>query len=152
MVKQPRTRAEPPRILSVGGLTGVPVVSLRQEKLGRVEEIMIDTGCRRVTYAILSFGALGGMGDRLFPVPWHLLRLDSQGEQFILQLVRERLKTAPGFSPRDWPRMSDRQWAREIHEFYSERPYWEEGRPERRSGSGRRATDRQGGESDRTID
>lgn len=125
-----------------GGLLGVPVVTLSGEELGQVEEIMIDTGSGRASYAVLSFGALSGMGDRLFPVPWPLLKLDNERRQFVLKLVRERLKTAPCFERHDWPRMSDREWAVEIHAFYGEKPYWEECGMERRGSTpGRRMTD-----------
>ncbi|MBE0598502.1 MAG: PRC-barrel domain-containing protein [Desulfuromonadales bacterium] len=132
---------KPKQVLPSGSLTGLAVVSQLQEKLGRVEEIVIESGSGRTVYAVVSFGALAGMGDRLFPLPWGLLRLDQNGEKFVLQLARERLKTAPGFSPQNRPRMSDRQWAREIHQFYGEEPHLS-GRWERRSDApGRRASD-----------
>jgi hypothetical protein len=123
-------------------MVGLRVVNLNEEEIGRIEAIMIDTGLWRVSYAVLSLVPLMGMGDRLFPVPWRMLRPELQERRVILELHREHLKTAPCFLKNDWPRMADREWAREIHGFYSERPYWEEATAERRGPSpGRRETD-----------
>ena len=64
------------RVLSASTLAGDDVRNLAGEDLGRVDEIMIDIPSGRVAYAVLSFGGVPGMGNKLFAVPWNALRVD----------------------------------------------------------------------------
>ncbi len=67
------------RVLSASTLTGDRVRNAAGEDLGKVEEIMLDVPGGRIAYAVLSFGGMLGIGDKLFAVPWSALRLDTGG-------------------------------------------------------------------------
>jgi len=114
-----------PAVMGASTLIGDKVSNDRNESLGKIEEIMIDMSSGRVAYAVLSFGGVLGMGDKLFAVPWHALRLDTANKQFVLSVSKERLKNAEGFDKNAWPTMSDPRWATETHSFYETPPYWE---------------------------
>lgn len=114
-----------PEIMSSSSLEGNDVVNSAGEDLGNIEEVMIDVSSGRVAYAVLSFGGFLGLGNKLFAIPWNALQLDAINERFILDIDKERLENAPGFDKDHWPAMADRQWADEIHAYYSSRPYWE---------------------------
>jgi sporulation protein YlmC with PRC-barrel domain len=113
-----------PAIMSASSLIGDKVTNHQDENLGKIEDIMIDMGSGRVAYAVLSFGGVAGIGDKLFAVPWQALRLDAPNKQFILSVSKDRLKEAEGFDKNDWPAMSDPAWARTTHAFYEASPYW----------------------------
>ena len=70
------------------------------------------------TYAVLSFGCLLGMGDKLFAVPWRALTFDTTNKRFALNVPKDRLKDAPGFDKNNWPSMADKTWATGVHSFY----------------------------------
>ena len=72
----------------------------------------------KIAYAVLSFGGLLGMGDKLFAVPWAALALDTVNKRFTLNVAINALKDAPGFNKECWPSMSDRTWASGVHKFY----------------------------------
>jgi hypothetical protein len=76
-----------------------------------------------VAYAVLSFGGFLGLGEKLFAVPWQALHLDTINKRFVLNIDKERLKTAPGFNTDAWPDMSDVTWANQIHSFYGTDPH-----------------------------
>jgi hypothetical protein len=59
-----------------------------------------------------------GMGEKLFAIPWHSLALDVENKWFVLNVNRERLKTAPGFDKDRWPSMADPAWAAEVAGYY----------------------------------
>src|SRR3569623_256919 len=75
-----------PVLMSAVSLTGDAVVSTTGEDLGDIEAIMLDVPRGRVAYAVLSFGGVLGMGDKLFAIPWETLTLDADRECFILDL------------------------------------------------------------------
>jgi sporulation protein YlmC with PRC-barrel domain len=106
------------RVLSAATLTGDRVRNSAGENLGKIEEIMIDVPTGRVAYAVLSFGGFLGIGDKLFAVPWQSLTLNERDHEFILNVDRERLETAPGFDRDHWPDMADPAWGALVNEFY----------------------------------
>jgi len=113
-----------PRIMSASTLEGDEVVNRDGEKLGTLEEIMLDVSTGRVAYAVLSTGGFLGIGDKLFAVPWQALTLDTDNECFILDVDKDRLQNAPGFDKDHWPAMADQRWASDLHTYYGTRPYW----------------------------
>jgi len=117
--------AADPVVLSAGTISGDKVTNAAGESLGDIKDLMIDLEGGRVAYAVLSFGGVFGMGDKLFAIPWEALRLDTENECFILDVPRETLEKAPGFDKDNWPNMADRRWATDIHTHYGYRPYWE---------------------------
>jgi hypothetical protein len=62
----------------------------------------------KIAYAVLSFGGLMGLGDKVFAVPWAAQALDTVNKRFTLQVPKARLKDAPGFDQAHWPSMSDK--------------------------------------------
>jgi sporulation protein YlmC with PRC-barrel domain len=120
-----RVGTETPRTLSATTLIGDKVVNGYGEDLGKIEELMIDLENARVGYAVLSFGGLLGIGDKLFAIPLEALRLDAENHCFVLDIDRERLEQAPGFDKDEWPEADDLGYRREVFAFYGHDPYWE---------------------------
>jgi sporulation protein YlmC with PRC-barrel domain len=119
-----RVGTETPRTLSAGTMIGDKVVNAYGEDLGKIEELMIDLETTRVAYAVLSFGGLLGIGDKLFAIPLEALRLDAENHRFVLDIDRERLEQAPGFDKDEWPEADDLEYRTEIFTFYGHDPYW----------------------------
>ncbi len=107
-----------PRLMGADTLMGNDVFNRQDEDLGDIKEIMLDVPAGRISYAVLSYGGILGMGEKLFAVPWHALTLDTEHKRFTLDVSKERLENAPGFDKDHWPNMSDRGWAQNIHAYY----------------------------------
>jgi len=114
-----------PRVMGASTLGGDDVLNRQGEKLGTIEEIMLDVPTGRIAYAVLSAGGFLGIGDKLFAIPWRSLTLDPENKCFVVDVAKERLEQAPGFDKNHWPSMADENWARELHTYYRVRPYWE---------------------------
>jgi sporulation protein YlmC with PRC-barrel domain len=105
-------------LLSAATVTGNEVCNLQDEKLGKIQDIMLDLAEGKIRYAVLSSGGFLGMGDRLFAVPWKALKLDRENHRFLLNVDIERLKNAPGFDKDQWPDMADSTWSSTIESYY----------------------------------
>ena len=113
--QQPEYSGGPgPEVMAADTLQGDKVVNAQGDNLGKIEDIMIDVPSGRVAYAVLSFGGIMGIGDKLFAIPWGALTLDADRECFVLDIDQDRLKNAPGFDKDHWPSMADPTWASEI--------------------------------------
>jgi len=126
------------RVLAASTLEGDAVRNSAGESLGQVDEIMIDIPSGRVAYAVLSFGGVLHMGNKLFAVPWNALKVDEDQKCFILDVDKRTLESAPGFDKDNWPDMADTTWGTGIFKHYGARPYWEEYQEEKtfRGGGG----------------
>lgn len=114
-----RTKGGPgPSVMGADTLLGNDVYNKDNEDLGEIKEFMIDMSTGRIAYAVLSFGGVLGLGDKLFAVPWGALKLDTVKERFTLNVPKDVLKDAPGFDKGHWPSMTDRTWAGTVHRFY----------------------------------
>ncbi len=112
-----------PELMGAKTLVGNDVYNVQEESLGDIKEIMLDMRTGRVSYAVLSFGGILGMGEKLFAVPWEALTLDTTNKRFILNAKKDTLDQAPGFDKDSWPDMADGKWAQGIHEYYGTKPY-----------------------------
>ena len=113
-----------PRVLSASSVSGDKVVNPQGEKLGEIEEIMLDIDDDRIAYAVLSFGGFLGIGDKLFAVPWGALKLDPKNKRFILDVPKAKLEKAPGFDKNNWPDFADRTFGEQIYDYYATERYW----------------------------
>ena len=107
-----------PELMGADTLNGNDVYNSDGEDLGDIKEFMIEMSTGKVAYAVLSFGGMLGMGDKLFAVPWKALTLDTANKRFTLNVPKESMKGAPGFDKDHWPSMADDTWARGVHRFY----------------------------------
>ncbi len=118
MYKQTGKTGPGPALMGADTLLGEDVVNRNDDALGDIKEIMIDMRSGQVAYAVLSFGGILGIGEKLFAVPWQALQLDTVNKRFVLDISKDRLESAPGFDADAWPDMTDVSWATQIHNFY----------------------------------
>jgi len=92
-----------PLPVSVTSILGKKVQSPKGDDLGRVVDVLADSG-GRVRVAIIDFGGFLGVGDRKIAVDWPLLRFnpDRGNPSLLLSLSQEKLKAAPEY--KDDPR------------------------------------------------
>jgi len=74
---------------------------------------------------VLSFGGFMGMGNKLFAMPWKAFEFAKTENKLVLNVDKEKLKTAPGFDQdAKWPDFADRTWGSSIYKYYGYEPYW----------------------------
>ncbi|MES2106320.1 MAG: PRC-barrel domain-containing protein [Pseudomonadota bacterium] len=99
-------------------MIGDRVHNTRDEHLGDIKEIMLDTRSGQVAYAVVAHGGVLTIGEKLFAVPWSALRLDALNKRFVLDVPKERFENAPGFDADDWPDMADPSLNKRVNAFY----------------------------------
>ncbi|KQQ96451.1 PRC-barrel domain-containing protein [Massilia sp. Leaf139] len=122
MYKRSGSAGPGPALMGADTLIGDGVVNGTGQDLGDIKEIMLDMNTGQVAYVVLAFGGFLGMHEKLFAVPWQALHLDTANHRFVLNVEKERLKSAPGFNKDAWPDMADIDWANQIHGFYGTDP------------------------------
>ena len=78
--------------MSAGSLSSDRVKNAAGEDLGKIKGIMIGVRSGRIAYAVLSFGGVLSIGDKLFALPWEILTLDEDEKHFLLNVEKSTLK------------------------------------------------------------
>ncbi len=103
------------KTLSTSTLTSFKVENTVRESLGTIKELMIDVASGKIAYAVLSYGGVLGMGEKLFAIPWSKLQPDPDREKvFILDMSKDTFEDARGFNKEQWPDMVDPAWNLQI--------------------------------------
>jgi sporulation protein YlmC with PRC-barrel domain len=92
-------------------IEGMAVKNPEGQDLGKVEDIVVDMGTGRIRYAAVAFGGFLGVGDKLFAVPFHSLKVEydakSKTSHFVANIDKKTLENATGFDKKDWPDFAD---------------------------------------------
>ncbi len=103
---------------------GTAVFNMQGDKLGTVDNVMIDKREGNVAYAVMSFGGFLGMGEKHHPLPWKTLNYDEGRDGYVVNLSKEQLKDAPTFDRNEQDRLYDRNYGESVHKYYGVAPYW----------------------------
>ena len=111
-------------VVTARRLEGTIVYGVTGEKVGCIEDLMIDKVSGKVAYAVLAFGGFLGMGERHHPLPWSILKYDLVKSGYVVELDKAILKDAPSFGSSDDVSWADEGWGRRVHDYYKAKPYW----------------------------
>lgn len=94
-VTPPQTQAVLARRSARKGLLGKDVVNERNEKVGKIDDLIVSPD-QAISYAIVGTGGFVGMGRHDVAIP--LGQLQSRGENYLLPgASKEALKALPAF-------------------------------------------------------
>jgi sporulation protein YlmC with PRC-barrel domain len=111
---------EPKRLVASSRVAGTAVFDLKGERLGHIDDLMIDKSTGRVAYAVLAFGGFLGFNDKHHPLPWGALRYDIELDGYRVDLDRKILDGAPSFPVTLPDNPAGPDWA-QIDTYYSGR-------------------------------
>lgn len=116
-------RDETTTCISAGKVNGTNVYGADGDKIGHVEDVMLNKRTGSVAYAIMAFGGFLGIGERYHPLPWSVLNYDVDKEGYVVPLDKARLERAPSYS-HDELGLDDRRWRESVSSYYNVPPYW----------------------------
>jgi sporulation protein YlmC with PRC-barrel domain len=105
-------------------LLGTPVSNLQDERLGQVENLMVDLSAGRIVAVIISSGEYIGLGDELSAVPPTALRFNAKHDTLQLDVSKDLLASSPHFKAGQWPDFSQPDYAAGVYHAYNVVPYF----------------------------
>ena len=111
--RDPRSRR---RLISADRVQGTPVFDHEGEKIGHLEDVMLDKETGKVAYAIMSHGGILGAGERYHPIPWSILRYDLEKQGYIVPMDKADLEKAPTLAHTEI--YGDDAWQQVVHSHY----------------------------------
>lgn len=91
------------------------------DEIGSLSHVVLDLNNGCALYAVVSTGAVLGMGGRLSPIPWQMLQMGPEENHFILNVDPEKLKLGPAFDRKDWQQTINEDWLNSLFTYYGYR-------------------------------
>jgi sporulation protein YlmC with PRC-barrel domain len=105
---------------------GTPVYNTQGEKVGTVEDIVLDKSSNNIMFAVLGTGGVLGVGEKYRPIPWSVLDYDPQKGGYIVPLDRNRLDKAPAYGMEELTRGDGAPAIlTETFSYYKVPAYWD---------------------------
>lgn len=77
---------------------GTTVKNSAGQKIGTVEDIVLDKTSNSIIYAVVGFGGFLGMNEKYHPVPWSALDYVESEGSYVVPFTKEQLEAAPADS------------------------------------------------------
>lgn len=104
---------------------GTSVKDPSGQKIGEVEDIVLDKQSNNIMYAVVGFGGFLGMGEKYHPMPWASLDYDEGSDGYVVNLTKEQLKAAPADSIEALTRGDGMAYRDRAYDYYKAPRYWE---------------------------
>lgn len=105
-------------VISSDKVEGTAVYNGAGDKLGSVDDLMIEKRSGKVRYAVLEFGGFLGMGTDRYPIPWDLLHYDERMGGYVVPLDKSTLGNAPKYAADSEP-VYDRDYNERVYRHYN---------------------------------
>ena len=80
---------------------GTDVFNTRGDKIGHVEDVVLDKKSDHIMFAALGFGGVLGMGEKYAPVPWSMLDYQPDRGGYVVPMSEDMIKKAPVYDLSD---------------------------------------------------
>lgn len=106
--------------MTVSQLFGLNVINSQKKDIGKIKEFIVNLHSGKITYAIVSFGGFLGtaMGDKLFAIPFRLIKMHPAKDYAVLDIPKSLLKKAPGFDKHERPDFNSAAWAGTVDSYF----------------------------------
>lgn len=89
------------RAIAASRVTGTGVYNRAGEKIGHVEDVVLDKMSDKVMFAVIGFGGFLGIGERYHALPWSMLDYDTARGGYVCSLSKQDLEQAPSYELND---------------------------------------------------
>jgi sporulation protein YlmC with PRC-barrel domain len=104
-------------VISSEKVEGTAVYNNAGEKLGSIDDLMIDKRSGQIRYAVLEFGGFLGMGTDRYPIPWNVLKYDTSMNGYTIPLDKGKLENAPKYRVQEEP-LYDSDYGKRVNRYY----------------------------------
>ncbi|MGH8209616.1 MAG: PRC-barrel domain-containing protein [Steroidobacteraceae bacterium] len=104
---------------------GTRVNDTSGNKIGSIEDVILDKQSNSILFAVVSLGGFLGMGEKYHPIPWASLDFDPAEGAYVVSFTKEHLQAAPSGSIDELTRDDGMQFRDRTYDYYKAPRYWE---------------------------
>ncbi|MDX3966868.1 MAG: PRC-barrel domain-containing protein [Bradyrhizobium sp.] len=110
--------AEMGHVMRADILIGSDIRNLKDEKLGEVDDIVLNPEQRGILYVLASRGGFLGFGEKLVAIRWSDLRATEDHELYVLDVPAKAFEDAPAVDRRNFEKTADAAWQRTLGDYW----------------------------------
>ena len=104
---------------------GTNVKDTSGQKIGSIEDVMLDKESNNIMFAVVGFGGFLGMAEKYHPIPWSSLEYDEDENAYVVNYTKAQLQAAPAGSIDDLGRNDGLAFRDKTYDYYKTERYWE---------------------------
>jgi sporulation protein YlmC with PRC-barrel domain len=104
---------------------GTNVKDTTGQKIGQIEDVILDKMSNNIMFAVVGFGGFLGMAEKYHPIPWSSLDYDETENAYVVSYSKDQLKAAPAGSIEELTRDDGLAMRDRTYEYYKAPRYWE---------------------------
>lgn len=103
---------------------GTDIYNTDGDKIGEIEDVMLDKMSDNIMFAVVGFGGILGLGEKFHAIPWKTLDYQKETGGYVVPFSRDQLEAAPAHSLNELTE-NDGIAARDAaFDYYKAQPYW----------------------------
>lgn len=110
-------------------VTGTSVKDRAGNKIGAIEDVVLDKLSNNIMFVVVSFGGFLGMAEKYHPIPWASLEYEPEEDSYVVDFTKESLQAAPAASMEELTRDDGRLYRDKAFDYYKTPRYWETSLP-----------------------
>jgi len=128
---QPATRTAQPGVpvrqtaqsldfAKLAAVNGADIANTSGDVVGEISDLIISRGTGRVEYAVITSGAILGLGGKSISLPFNALRWDPTNERFVSDLTEAQIEHAASFTPENWSDLEHTTWTEGLENWWDD--------------------------------
>lgn len=103
---------------------GTTVKDKSGNRIGEVEDVVLDKQSNNIMFAVVSFGGFLGMAEKYHPLPWGALDYDEGENAYTVPYTKDQLTSAPAGSVSDLVRDDGVPVREQTYSYYKTPRDW----------------------------
>lgn len=104
---------------------GTDVKNATGDKIGEIEDVVLDKLSNNIMFAVVGFGGFLGMGEKYHPIPWSSLNYNESEGSYIVNFTKDQLESAPSDSIEALTRDDGTSYRDRAYDYYQAPRYWQ---------------------------
>jgi sporulation protein YlmC with PRC-barrel domain len=104
---------------------GTDVNDQTGQKIGKIEDVVLDKESSNIMFAVVGFGGFLGMAEKYHPIPWASLDYDEEERAYVVGFTKTQLEAAPAASIEELTGSDGRGFRDRSFDYYKAPRYWE---------------------------
>lgn len=111
-------------VLRVSKIKGEALMSNDGRELGKVDDVIVDTGSGRIALVCVTFGGVMGIGSDKVCMPWPAFDVNKEGRLYTVNVDKEQLRSAPKIESRDWAELRQTGFVSNVYGHFGMQDRW----------------------------
>ena len=104
---------------------GTDVYNPGGDKIGKIEDVVLDKTSNNIMFAVVGFGGFLGMNEKYHPLPWSTLDFGPDRGGYVVGFTKEQLEAAPADGIDQLTKGDGMGYRDRVYDYYDAPRYWQ---------------------------